>query len=120
MSPETVVQLTEPIAKYYSPISPATSAALPSYLPTRTAFLLWSLSITMSILIFSISFTLFRRHWQRLFTNPQRFFWVTFGRFINLVESITAEYDLTNSTFLYLTDAEFPPDFGSSRNHSSS
>ena len=107
MSPETLDQLTEPIAKYYSSISPATSAALQSYLPTRTAFLLSSLSITMSILTFSISFTLFRRHWQRLFTNPQRFFRATSGRFINIVESITAEYDLTNSPFLYLTDAEF-------------
>ena len=61
----------------------------------------------MSISTFSISFTLFKRHWQRLFTNPQRFFRATSGRFINIVESITAEYDLTNSPFLYLTDAEF-------------
>ena len=70
MSPETLDQLTESIAKYYSSISPATSAALQSYLPTRTAFLRSSLSITMSISTFSKSFTLFRRHWQRLFTNP--------------------------------------------------
>ena len=107
MSPETLDQLTEPIAKYYSSISPATSAALQSYLPTRTAFLLSSLSITMSLLTFSISFTLFRRHWQRLFTNPQRFFRATSGRFINIVESLTPEYDSTDSPFLYLTDAEF-------------
>ena len=44
MSPESLVDLTGPIAKYYLSISPATSAALSSYLPTRTHFFLWFLS----------------------------------------------------------------------------
>ena len=39
MSHETLENLTRPIAQYYSSISPATSAALSSYLPLRTAIL---------------------------------------------------------------------------------
>ena len=42
MSPETLADLTGPIAKYYSSISPATSAALSSYLPTLMALLFFS------------------------------------------------------------------------------
>ena len=37
MSREALDQLTKPIADYYSSISPATSAALSAFLPTRTA-----------------------------------------------------------------------------------
>ena len=46
MSPEALDQLTKPIADYYSSISPATSAALSAYLPTRTAVCFSLLSIT--------------------------------------------------------------------------
>ena len=52
VSSATLAALTRPIAQYYSSISPATSAALSSYLPTRTA-LCFSL---ISILTFCISF----------------------------------------------------------------
>ena len=62
MSPET-----HPIAKYYSSISPATSAALSSYLPTRTAVLFSLIFVTVSLLTFCISFTLFRRQWTAVF-----------------------------------------------------
>ena len=61
MSPEALGQLTKPIADYYSSISPATSAALSAYLPTRTAVCFSLLSITVSLLTFCVSFTLFRR-----------------------------------------------------------
>ena len=37
MSSDTLEELTRPIAQYYSSISPATSAALSSYMPLRTA-----------------------------------------------------------------------------------
>ena len=60
MSPEALDQLTKPIADYYSSISPATSAALSAYLPTRTAVCFSLLSITVSLLTFCDSFTLFR------------------------------------------------------------
>ena len=52
MSPETLANLTCPIAKYYSSISPATSAALSSYLPTRTTVLFSLVSVTLSLLTF--------------------------------------------------------------------
>ena len=67
MSPETLADLIRPIAKYCSSISPATSAALSSYLPTRTAVLFSLISVTLSLLTFCFSFTLFRRQWTRLF-----------------------------------------------------
>ena len=74
MSQTTLDELTKPIAEYYLSITPATSAALQSYLPTRTAVLLSTLSIALSLLTFSLSFTLFRRQWQRLFRHAQKFF----------------------------------------------
>ena len=84
MSPETLADLTRLIVKYYSSISPATSAALP-YLPTRTA-VLFSLSVALSLLTSCISFTLFCRQWTRLFAHPQHFFRGTSGRFLHIVE----------------------------------
>ena len=72
MSQTTLDELTKPIADYHSSIKPSTSAALRSYLPTRTAVLLSTLSITMSLLTFSMNFTLFRRQWQSLFRQPQK------------------------------------------------
>ena len=107
MTEETLDELTQPIASYYSAISPATSAALESYLPTRTAILMSTLSITISLLTFSISFTLFRRQWRRLFTNPQIFFRGHSGRFIHIVNTASDEYEETDPTFLYLTVMEF-------------
>ena len=61
MSLEALDQLTKPIATCYSSISPATSAALSAYLPTRTVVCFSLLSITVSLLTFCVSFTLFRR-----------------------------------------------------------
>ena len=66
-----------------------------------------TLSITMSLLTFSISFTLFRRQWRRLFTNPQKFFRGHSGRFIHIVNNASDEYEETDPTFLYLTVMEF-------------
>ena len=87
MSPEALDQLTKPIADYYSSISPATSSALSAYLPTRTAVCFSLLSITVSLLTFCVSFTLFRRQWRCLFSHPQQFFRGTSGRFIHIVDS---------------------------------
>ena len=107
MSQTTLDELKKPIAEYFSSITPATSAALQSYLPTRTAVLLSTLFITMSLLTFSLSFTLFRRQWQGLFRHPQKFFRGTSGRFIHIVESNRADYEKTDTSFLYLTSDEF-------------
>ena len=75
MTDETLDKLTQPIATYYSAVSPATSAASESYLPIRTAILMSTLSITLSLLTFSISFTHFRRQWRCFITHPQKYFW---------------------------------------------
>ena len=108
MSPTAIDELTKPIAQYYSSISPATSQALQSYLPYRTAVLFSGFSITLSLLTFTISFTLFLRHWKRLFLHPQRFFASSQGRFIQILDG---NEDLPqiedNSPFFYLTKHEF-------------
>ena len=106
MSPEALDQLTKPIADYYSSISPARSAALSAYLPTRTAVGFSLLSFTMSLLTFCVSFTLFRRQWRRLFSHPQQFFRGTSSRFLHIVDN-SSPTTADDSSFLYLSVAEF-------------
>ena len=107
MSPTAIDELTKPIANCYSSISPATSQALQSYLPYRTAVLFSGFSITLTLLTFTISFTLFLRHWKRLFLDPQRFFASSQGRFIQIPDG---NEDLPqiedNSPFFYLNKHE--------------
>ena len=106
MAPEALDQLTKPIADYYSSTSPRTSAALSAYLPTRTAVCFSLLSITVSLLTFCVSFTLFLRQWRRLLSHPQQFFRGTSGRFLHIVDnSVPATAD--DSSFLYLSVAQF-------------
>ena len=102
MSPEALDQLTKPIADYYSSISPATSAALSAYLPTRTAVCFSLLSFTVSLLTFCVSFTLFHRQWRRLFSHPQQFFRGTSGRFLHIVDNSSPPI-VDDSSFLYLS-----------------
>ena len=106
MSPEALDQLTKPISAYYSSISPATSAALSAYLPTRTAVCFSLLSTTVSLLTFCVSFTLFRRQWRRFFSHPQQFFRRTSGRFLHIVDNAVPT-TADDSSFLYLSVAEF-------------
>ena len=104
-APEILADLIHPLAKYYSSISPATSEALSFYLPTRTAILFSLICVTLSLLTFCISFTLFRRQWTRLFAHPQRFFRGTSGRFLHIVEDSQPAASATS--FLYLSVTEF-------------
>ena len=106
MSPEALDQLTKPIAAYCSSISLATSAALSAHLPIRTAVCFSFLSITVSILTFCASFTLFRRQWRRLFSHPQQFFRGTSGRFLHIVDN-SSPTSAIDSSYLYLSVAEF-------------
>ena len=106
MPSEALDQLTKPIAAYYSLISPATSAVLSAYWPTRTGVCFSLLSITVSLLTFYISFTLFRRQWRRVFSNPQHFFRGTSGRFLHIVDN-SSPTSAVDSSFLYLSVAEF-------------
>ena len=106
MSPEAPNQLTKPIAAYYSSISPAMSAAFSAYLPTRTVVYFSLLSITVSLLTFSVSFTLFRRQRRRLFSHPQQFFRGTSGRLLHIVDN-SSPTTADDSSFSYLSVAEF-------------
>ena len=85
-SVDSIDQLAHPIAQYYSSISPATSEALESYLPFRTAVLFSTVSITLSLLTFTLSFTLFRRQWKRLFLHPLKFFNSSRGRILHVMD----------------------------------
>ena len=105
MSPETPADITRPIAKFYSSSSPATSAALFSYLATRTAVLFSLISVTLSLLTFCFIFTLYPRQWTRLFAHPLRFFRGTSGRFLHIVEHSQATD--SDTSFLYLSVTEF-------------
>ena len=108
MSCTAIDELTKPIADHYSSISPATSYALRSYLLYRTAVLFSGISITLLLLTFTISFTLFRRQWKRLFLHPQRFFKSSHGRFIHILDGTQDPQPIeNNSLFLYLTKNEF-------------
>ena len=84
-----------------------TSRALADYMPMRIAFSLACVTMTISLLSFSISFTLFRRQWQRLFKHPQLFFRGTYGRFLHNVPSLNDDDNDVTTAFLYMTDAEF-------------
>ena len=106
MSTESLAELTRPIAQYFSSVSPTTSAALSSYLPTRTAICFSVASITIFLFTFSISFTLFRPQWKRLFAHPQRFFRGTSGKFLHIVDAHPTSPD-TDFSFLYLSVREF-------------
>ena len=96
-----------PISHYYTTISPSTSRALADYMPMRTAFSLACVSLTNSLLSFSISFTLFWRQWQRFFKHPQRFLCGTHGRFLHIVPNLNDDDNNVTRAFLYMTDAEF-------------
>ena len=104
MSPTAKDELTKPIANNYSSISPATSQALQSYLPYRTAVIFSGFSITLSLLIFTIGFTLFRRYWKHLFLHSQRFLASSQERFVQILDG---NEDLPqiedNCPFLYPT-----------------
>ena len=52
-------ELTRPITEYYLSISPATSQGIGLYIPFRTAAVFSGFSIMLSLLTFTISFTLF-------------------------------------------------------------
>ena len=106
-SPETLDELTRQIAQYYSSICPATSAALSSYLHTKTAVLFSLTSITISLLSFCVSFTLFHQQWQRLFSHPNQFFRDTNGRFVHIIGDSSQRPQDDDSSFLYLSVSEF-------------
>ena len=107
MTNDDLRTVAQPISHYYTTISPSTSRALADYMPMRTAFSLACVSMTISLLFFSISFTLFRRQLQCFFKHPQRFFRGTHGRFLHIVPNLNDDDNDVTTAFLYMTDAEF-------------
>ena len=107
MTNEDLRTVTRPISHYYTIISPFTSRASADYMPMRTVFSLAWVSMALSFLSFSISFTLFRRQWQRLFKHPEWFFRSTYGRFLQIVPNLNDNDNDVTTAFLYMTDAEF-------------
>ena len=107
MTSEDLRAVTQPIAQYYTTISPSTSRALADYMPMKTAFCLACVSMTISLVSFSISATLFRRQWRRFFKHPQRFFRGTHGRFLHIVPTLESDDTDQATAFLYMTDSEF-------------
>ena len=78
------------------------------HLPFRAALLFSGFSITLSLLTFTVSFKLFRGHWNRLFLHPQRFLAGSQGRFVHILDSNEDPAPKeANSPFLYLTKHEF-------------
>ena len=107
MSPDALDQHTKPIADYYFSITPATSAALSSYLPICTAICFSLTSITVSLLTFCVSFTLFLRQWRHSFLHPQQFFCGTSGRFLHIVDPSPPTLDSTDSSFCTFLKSSF-------------
>ena len=109
MSVDSIDQVAHPIAQYYLSISPATSQALESYLPFRTAVLFSTVPITLSFFTFTISFTLFRRQRKRLFLHPQKFSRSSNGRLLHVTDSHETPDPGTDdaSAFIQLSLVEF-------------
>ena len=73
---------------------------------TKNALCLAPLSITISLIAFSISFNLIRRQWKQFITDPQRFLCGTHGRFLHIVNKLAADDTQATSAFLYFTEDE--------------
>ena len=86
-------EVAEPTSHYYASIPPSTSKTLERYMRTKRALCLALLSVTISLISFSINFTLFRRQWKQFVTHPQRFLRGTHGRYLNIV------YELAQTNF---------------------
>ena len=84
MTVESIDRLAAPIAQYYLSIFPATAQALEPYLTFHTAVLFSTVSFTISLLTFTISFTLFLRQWKRLFLHPHTFFMSSKGKLLHV------------------------------------
>ena len=100
-------EVAESISHYYASIPLATSKALEGYMQTKSALCIALLSMTISLISFIISFTLFRCQWKQFITHPQHFFRGTDGRFLHIVNELAAEDTQATTAFLYLPEDEF-------------
>ena len=107
MTSEDLRTVAQPFSYYYKTFSPSTSRASAYYMPMQTASSLACVSMTLSLLSFSISFTPFRRQWQHFFERQQQFFRGTHFRFLHIVPNLNDDDNNVTKAFLYMTDAEF-------------
>ena len=74
MDPETLQKQTEQIVAHYTLLNPATAAALDSFVPAKTSFLIAGGSTVLSLFLFILNFPLFHRQAHALCCVPRRFF----------------------------------------------
>ena len=103
VDPETLQKLTEPIVAHYTPLNPATEAALDNFVPAKTSFLISSGSVILSLFLFILNFPLFHRQARSLCCAPRRFFKNKSGQFIHVTIDIDPHSD---SSFLIITREE--------------
>ena len=104
MDPETLQKLTEPIVAHYTSLNLATEAALDTFVPAKTSFIIAGRSIVLSLFLFILNFPLFHRQARALCCAPLRFFKIESGQFIHVTNDIEPDSD---SSFLILTRYEF-------------
>ena len=100
MDPETLQKLTQPIVAHYTSLNPATAAALDTFVPAKTSFLISGGSIALSLFLFMLNFPLFHRQARALSCAPRRFFNNKSGHSIHVTNDIKPDSD---SSFLILT-----------------
>ena len=94
------------ISHSYAPIPPATSKGLEGYVQTKSASCLAFLSMTISLISFSVGFNMLRCQWKQLIIQPQLFFRAMHGRFLHIFNKLAADDTLATTAFLYLTQDE--------------
>ena len=104
MDPETLQKLIEPIVAHYTSLNPATAAALDTFVPAKTSFLIAGGSIVLSLFLFILNFPLFHRQTRALCCAPCRSLKNKTGQFIHDTNNIEPDSD---SSFLILTRDEF-------------
>ena len=104
MDPETLQKLTELIVAHYTPLNPATAAALDKFVPVKNSFLITGGSIVLSLFSVTLNFPFYHRQARALCCAPRRFFKNKSGEFIHVTNDIKPD---SESSFLILTRNEF-------------
>ena len=103
---DNLKEVAKPIAHHYASSPPATSKTLKENMQTKSSWCSALLTLTISLISFSISFTMFRRQWKKFIFHPQRFFSGTQGRFVEFVNKLVADDTQGTTAFLYSTEDE--------------
>ena len=96
---DKIDEVAEPISHYYDSIRPATSKALEGFMQTESGLCLALLSMAISLISSTISFTLFRRQWKQFITHPRRFFRGTHKQFLHIVKELATDDTKATTAF---------------------